>query len=203
LNDELIERYSRQIVLAEVGPEGQLRLAAARVAVVGEDSAAARVVAYLGAAGVGWMACAPALRALVDPARPGLTLATLTDAETMALDAVIVAARTVAEAAAGVATWSPRARATFWVAVGHAGGTPPCPACAAPAPLPESAAELTALRDTLLGTIVATEAVKALLAIGTPLARHVLAYDPETASVTTAPSAPRPGCACRTASRSG
>ena len=36
LDDEQIERYSRQLILAEVGPRGQERLGAARVAVVGD-----------------------------------------------------------------------------------------------------------------------------------------------------------------------
>ena len=53
LHDEQIERYSRQLILAEVGPRGQEKLGAARVAVVGTDVAAERVVAYLAAAGVG------------------------------------------------------------------------------------------------------------------------------------------------------
>jgi molybdopterin/thiamine biosynthesis adenylyltransferase len=53
LDDEQIERYSRQLILQEVGPRGQERLLAARVAVVGTDAAAERVVAYLAAAGVG------------------------------------------------------------------------------------------------------------------------------------------------------
>ena len=48
LSDEQIERYSRQLILAEVGPHGQERLGAARVAGVGEGVAAERVVAYLG-----------------------------------------------------------------------------------------------------------------------------------------------------------
>jgi hypothetical protein len=38
--------------------------------------------------------------------------------------------------------------------------------------------------------------VKTLLAIGTPLAGHVLAYDPVDATVTRAAAASRPGCGC-------
>jgi molybdopterin/thiamine biosynthesis adenylyltransferase len=185
-------------VLAEGGPEGQLRLAAAHVAIVGEGAAAACAAAYLGAAGVGWIACAPALHGTIDPDRPHLELATLADAEARALDAVIVAAATVADAAALVARWSPRARATLWTAAGHAGAAPPCPACAAAA---APTAPTTALGDALLGTIVATEAVKALLSVGTPLAGHVLAYDAETASITRAAAAARPACACGNAAR--
>jgi hypothetical protein len=51
---EATRRYARQIALPEVGPEGQARLAAAAVVVVGAGDAAARVAAeYLRAGGVG------------------------------------------------------------------------------------------------------------------------------------------------------
>ena len=47
------DRYSRQIVLPEVGADGQARLAAAAVAVVGAGGLGCAVLAYLAAAGVG------------------------------------------------------------------------------------------------------------------------------------------------------
>jgi molybdopterin/thiamine biosynthesis adenylyltransferase len=50
--DELI-RYSRQIVLREVGGAGQLRLRSAAVAVVGAGGLGSPAVLYLAAAGVG------------------------------------------------------------------------------------------------------------------------------------------------------
>ncbi len=46
-------RYSRQVVLPEVGPGGQARLAAASVAVVGAGGLGCAVLEYLAAAGVG------------------------------------------------------------------------------------------------------------------------------------------------------
>ena len=46
-------RYARQIALPEIGPEGQARICAARVAVVGADLAAETAALYLRAAGVG------------------------------------------------------------------------------------------------------------------------------------------------------
>ena len=47
-----VARYARQIALPEIGPEGQTRISAARVAVVGTDLAAETAALYLKAAGV-------------------------------------------------------------------------------------------------------------------------------------------------------
>jgi hypothetical protein len=48
-----VARYARQIALPDIGPEGQERIGAARVAVVGADRAAETAAIYLKAAGVG------------------------------------------------------------------------------------------------------------------------------------------------------
>jgi hypothetical protein len=48
-----VARYARQIALPEVGPEGQARICAARVLVVGAGVAAETAATYLRAAGVG------------------------------------------------------------------------------------------------------------------------------------------------------
>ncbi|MCI4349863.1 MAG: ThiF family adenylyltransferase, partial [Thermoplasmata archaeon] len=53
LGDAQVERYSRQIVLPEVGGRGQERLLAARIAVAGVGAAALTAVTLLGRAGVG------------------------------------------------------------------------------------------------------------------------------------------------------
>lgn len=50
---EELDRYHRQMLLPEVGPEGQARLKAARVAVVGAGGLGVPVLQYLAAAGVG------------------------------------------------------------------------------------------------------------------------------------------------------
>jgi hypothetical protein len=46
-----VTRYARHIALPEIGPEGQARISAARVAVVGADLAAETAATYLRAAG--------------------------------------------------------------------------------------------------------------------------------------------------------
>ncbi len=56
LTDEQIERYSRQIILPEVGGRGQKRLLEARALVVGAGEAQMAALLYLAAAGVGTLA---------------------------------------------------------------------------------------------------------------------------------------------------
>jgi molybdopterin/thiamine biosynthesis adenylyltransferase len=53
LDETAIERYSRQLLLREVGEAGQLRLAHARAAVVGCGGLGVPAAMYLGASGVG------------------------------------------------------------------------------------------------------------------------------------------------------
>src|SRR5437879_3484705 len=53
LTDEQVDRYSRQIILPEVGGRGQERLLAARVVVAGDGGAAVAAATHLGRAGVG------------------------------------------------------------------------------------------------------------------------------------------------------
>jgi hypothetical protein len=188
LDDLQIERYSRQIVLPELGAEGQRRLLSARVVLTGVTAVAGHVVEQLAAAGVGTIAAPAALHDNVDPGQ--------TDSRAVAIGAAPapfdVAVHTGEVVAAALA-----ARYDFWVRDGGAGEAPPCDACAAAAlPTPAAPApELAALRDALLGALVATEVVKRLVGIGDSLRGQALNYDPDTARVTLAPIAGRPECA--------
>ena len=53
MNDELLLRYSRQILLPEVDIAGQQRLQAAKVLIIGLGGLGAPVTLYLAAAGIG------------------------------------------------------------------------------------------------------------------------------------------------------
>ena len=52
-NDHDLEKYSRQIILNEVGPEGQQKLKKASVLIIGIGGLGSSVIQYLNAAGVG------------------------------------------------------------------------------------------------------------------------------------------------------
>lgn len=58
LSDEALLRYSRHILLEEIGVEGQARILAARALVVGAGGLGSPIVLYLAAAGVGHIAIA-------------------------------------------------------------------------------------------------------------------------------------------------
>ena len=66
LSDAQLDRYARHIVLREIGGEGQRRLLAAKVAVVGVGGIGSPAIQYLAAAGVGLLRVVDDDRASLD-----------------------------------------------------------------------------------------------------------------------------------------
>lgn len=56
LNNNQLKRYRRQLILKEVGEEGQKRLLNSKVLIIGAGGLGSPVALYLAAAGVGKMA---------------------------------------------------------------------------------------------------------------------------------------------------
>ena len=53
LNDKDLERYARQAIMPTIGEEGQEKLLAAQILIVGAGGLGAPVILYLAAAGIG------------------------------------------------------------------------------------------------------------------------------------------------------
>tara|TARA_B100000242_G_scaffold122296_2_gene85960 strand:- start:1595 stop:2320 length:726 start_codon:yes stop_codon:yes gene_type:complete len=53
VDDHYLEKYSRQIILGEIGPEGQKKIKNASVLIIGAGGLGSSVIQYLGAAGIG------------------------------------------------------------------------------------------------------------------------------------------------------
>jgi adenylyltransferase/sulfurtransferase len=149
LSDTQIERWSRQILLPDVGGRGQLRLLGARVGVVGDGPAAAQCVDLLRRAGV------------------PVTAGVLDDADVVVdLDADSGTSAALARRAAGTATPLVRARlagaaGTLDTLVGR-----PC-GCCLPADPPRAAGDgepLAAPAAQALAALAAAEVVRVLLA---------------------------------------
>lgn len=77
LTDVQVDRYSRQLILTEVGGRGQQALLSGRVAVFGTDQAATATALYLAAAGVGTLHVSAAVGQSVIGLNPDVQLVDL------------------------------------------------------------------------------------------------------------------------------
>jgi molybdopterin/thiamine biosynthesis adenylyltransferase len=199
LTEQQVERYSRQIILPQVGGRGQQRLLEAAVAIVGADDRCATAAVYLAASGVGTLGISPTAAPALTGVNPDcahrhlppvtrataaaivhtydVVLACSADSDTcILLNAACVAARTPF-------VWGDTHGALGRIAVLAGSDTDAsCYTCLVaqgsqgPAHTEQAAvfAEATAA---FVGTLQAAEAIKLLLGIGATPAGRVLTYD--------------------------
>jgi len=166
LADAAVERYSRQILLPEVGGRGQARLGASHVSVAGDGPVAAVARDLLARAGVH----------VGPPAAPADVRVDVTGTPERDGRPLVIAA------AHGVDAWP----------------TPVCAACAPPAaPRPADDGPLAAPAALAHGALLAAEALMLLLGIRTAPRRQTIDLAAGVLGGTTL--APRPGCACTSA----
>jgi len=159
LSDAAIERYSRQIIVPEIGARGQLRLLDARVLVAGTGDAVAAVVTLLARAGVGTLLALDG-PVLTEPPGPDARLAAVAGDDGSADVVVDFAARGAALARRGRPHVLAALAGDVTVVATLVGR--PCAACAgirgaAPAPGPAAAVAL--------GAVAAAEVLRVLVAM--------------------------------------
>jgi len=206
LSDAQIERYSRQLILPEIGPAGQERLLAGSVALAGDPGANAVASLYLAGAGVGRLTLlhsghaeretdGEASGSMPEPSNPDSSLVRLHlrhEEVTTVLaehDVVILSGGDAPLRAAVNRACVERAIALVYGAAAGAQGFlvtfaghrshAPCYDCAA-ATLPTQTTEdrdLGAATGDLLGTLQATEAIKLLLGIGGIAGGQMVVWD--------------------------
>jgi molybdopterin/thiamine biosynthesis adenylyltransferase len=199
LSDRQIDRYSRQIILPQLGGRGQETLLAASIAIVGSAAISTAAALYLAGAGVGRLALSAAPLVAIDGLNPDCRTSALPTLVTRAVadevagcDAVLVCA--VASApwqmlnAACVAQHTPLA---WGEAVGSRGvvaafsGHRPDSLCSACVRMQaaqwlsggEACDGLADATAAFVGTLLATEAFKMLIGLGAAPAASLLTYD--------------------------
>lgn len=191
LTESQIRRYSRQILLPEVGGRGQRKLLAARVRLRGSGEVAATAGVYLAAAGVGL--------AVLDEGEAAARMAARMHGINPEVRAQIGGALDDVDLAVD-ATGDPpvaRAKPQVWAAaaasVGRVSRMVPCRRCL-PAAWFGSGAPLGACAEAVLGSLLAVETLQALLGIGAGLVDRVLEYDPANTVFRTVSAARDPAC---------
>lgn len=218
LSEQQIQRYSRQIILPELGGRGQQTLLSGTVAVVGSGALSTAAITYLAASGVGRLAVAtPELQSELEALNPDCQTSPLpvplTDASALAVaahcDAVLSCGappevcallNTACVAQRTPLVWAETAGALGLIAVlvGRRGESP-CYTCVAPhvprllagGNAAHALAEATA---TFIGTLLVTETIKILGAVGVTLAARVLTYDAAAGTVDSITTDKNPRC---------
>jgi adenylyltransferase/sulfurtransferase len=224
LSDQQIERYSRQIVLPEIGARGQEALVGSAAAVIGTGEAARAAASYLAGAGVGRVDLFPGRSESAEAAREigrqalrlnpevrvevqSLPAEPCTDGWTGRYGAVVCASdsATLRAVAAGrrrgtlVAGGPVGSCGWLWIARGQRPGDP-CAACAERDALADpSAVGKSALASSVagvVGSLLSLAALKLLLGIGVEPPGFWL-YDGQSESLVLREEARDPCPACR------
>lgn len=200
LNDQQIERYSRQIILPQLGGRGQETLLAASIAIVGNDGLSTAAAMYLAGAGVGRLALsAPVPLSTIDGLNPDCRATALPTLLTQAVvdevagcDTVLVCGpasgiwQTLHAACAAQRTplvWGETAGSLGLVVVlASQGPASSCNACVRTqaAQLLSGGGAYDGLADAtaaFVGTLLATEALKILIGLSAAPATSLLTYD--------------------------
>ncbi|MBF0214423.1 MAG: hypothetical protein HQM00_12840, partial [Magnetococcales bacterium] len=189
------ERYSRQILLPEIGGDGQRRLDRAAVGIVGGDEATLPALLYLAAAGVGFLRVTDPHAERLEQARawaaannPTVTIVTAPRLDPDHPEAWLKGLELVIDLHQQWPWLDPLCRSrqipllTTWITpdgrgwvAGSRGGTHPAPACLTchpppwpPIPPEQMGTPWFSLWRGVAATLLATETLKHLLAIGDP-----------------------------------
>jgi len=216
LSDTQVERYSRQIVLPQVGGRGQVALLSATVTIHGSSDLAEMAALYLAAAGVGHLRVSRPTAAAIEGLNPDCHLA-VEEGRDPAIDGVRSGVVLCADAgadtcaavnAACIAVHVPMIFGDAAAAVGRmgvcAGFEPhaPCYMClsrsmgsasgsgAAPAPV-NPFGNMTA---GFIGTLLATEAMIILLRVRPSLTGRLVTFDALAGEVYDVPAPKDPRC---------
>jgi len=208
LSETQIERYSRQIILPQVGGRGQTRLLSGVLTIWGSGDLAATAGRYLAAAGVGYLRVSSSTAALIDGVNP--------DCHVVALEAD-ARAQTVDGAAAVLCAGADRATCARigaacvaagvpWM-VGDATGTvgwmyscdgvdASCYGCVAQAVghAGRGCGPLEQVTAGFIGTLLATEAMKVMLNLRSATVGRRIVFDAPSGDVRDAPVLKDPCC---------
>jgi molybdopterin/thiamine biosynthesis adenylyltransferase len=188
LSEPQIERYSRQIILPEVGSRGQERLLGATVSIHGGGDAATVSASYLAAAGVGrlWTGATPALPS---PENPDSTRLSEPPREA---DVEVWIGDLPARRPETALVWGAASGSTF-VTVRFVRDRA-CLDCLVASGLAPHPAPATATASVALGSMLALECLRVLLALGSAAPSEVLRADIMRSTFTTERLRTRPGC---------
>jgi molybdopterin/thiamine biosynthesis adenylyltransferase len=194
LNDAQIDRFSRQIVLPQIGGTGQERLLRSAIALAGEGELATITALYLTGAGVGRIALhgSHQLRGELSDLNPDVEISLTSRAlGSVDVDVLIACDAPLAGIDAAAATRRPLVAAGSttnggWLVV--ANGSVTCASCAARqsgSKLPHST--LSSATAGVVGALMSLAVVKLLLGLHQPSGREWLQFDAVGSTLTAHP----------------